>query len=51
MSEVVESQKIAELKNPLVLIVEDEIKTIRRIQNILEYVIKNKRSLLLRSKE
>ena len=41
------TKKIAELKNPLVLIVEDEIKTIRRIQNILEYVIKNKRSLLI----
>ncbi len=41
------AKKIAELKNPLVLIVEDEIKTIRRIQNILEYVIKNKRSLLI----
>tara|TARA_R110002020_G_scaffold14829_1_gene52626 strand:+ start:997 stop:2544 length:1548 start_codon:yes stop_codon:yes gene_type:complete len=41
------AKKISELKNPLVLIVEDEIKTIRRIQNILEYVIKNKRSLLI----
>ena len=36
-----------ELDNPLVLIVSSEIPNIRRIQNILEHVIKNKRSLLL----
>jgi len=41
------AKNICELKNPLVLIVEDEIKSVRRIQNILEYVIKNKRSLLI----
>jgi len=37
----------AELENPLVLIVGSEIPNIRRIQNILEYVIKKGRSLLI----
>ena len=37
----------AELENPLVLIVSSEIPNIRKIQNILEYVIKNKRALLI----
>ncbi len=37
----------AVLEKPLVLIVESPIPNIRRIQNILEYVIKNKRSLLI----
>ena len=37
----------AELHNPLVLIAESKIPNIRRIQNILEYVIKNKESLLI----
>ena len=36
-----------ELDNPLVLICMSEIPNIRRIQNILEYVIKNNRSLLI----
>ena len=36
-----------ELDNPLILIVTSEIPNIRRIQNVLEYVIKNKRALLL----
>jgi chaperonin GroEL len=36
-----------ELENPLVLIVSSEIPNIRRIQNILEYVIKKGRSLLV----
>ena len=37
----------AELENPLVLIVESLIPNIRKIQNVLEYVIKNNRSLLI----
>jgi len=37
----------AVLDKPLVLIVESKIPNIRRIQNILEYVIKNKRALLI----
>ena len=37
----------AELENPLVLIVSSEIPNIRKIQNILEHVIKNKRALLI----
>tara|TARA_Y100000114_G_scaffold140382_1_gene145190 strand:- start:235 stop:1830 length:1596 start_codon:yes stop_codon:yes gene_type:complete len=42
----VEKQK-AELENPLVLICMSEIPNIRRIQTVLEYVIKNNRSLLI----
>jgi chaperonin GroEL len=38
---------VAELDNPLVLVVSSEIPNIRRIQKILEHVIKNKRSLLI----
>ena len=37
----------ATLENPLVLIISSPIPNIRRIQNILEYTIKNKRSLLI----
>lgn len=37
----------AELDKPLVLIVESQIPTIRKIQSILEYVIKNNKSLLI----
>ena len=37
----------AVLENPLVLQVSSEIPNIRRIQSILEYVIKNKRALLI----
>jgi len=40
-------KQVCELDNPLVLIVSSEIPNIRRIQKILEYVIKNKRSLLI----
>ena len=40
-------KQVAELDNPLVLIVTSEIPNIRRIQKVLEYVIKNKRSLLV----
>ena len=38
---------IAELDNPLVLIVTSQIPNIRRIQSILEFAIKNNRSLLI----
>ena len=37
----------AELDNPLVLIVESKIENIRKIQSVLEHVIKNNRSLLI----
>ena len=37
----------AELENPLVLVCMSEIPNIRKIQNVLEYVIKNNRSLLI----
>ena len=37
----------AELENPLVLIVESQIPNIRKIQSILEYVIKHGKSLLI----
>jgi len=40
-------KQIAELDNPLVLIVSSEIPNIRRIQTVLEHVIKNKRPLLI----
>ncbi len=37
----------SELENPLVLIVESKIENIRKIQNVLEYIIKNDKSLLI----
>ena len=40
-------KQVCELDNPLVLIVGSEIPNIRRIQTILEHVIKHKRSLLI----
>ena len=40
-------KQICELDNPLVLIVSSEIPNIRKIQTVLEYVIKNKRPLLI----
>jgi chaperonin GroEL len=40
-------KQICELDNPLVLIVGSEIPNIRKIQTVLEHVIKNKRSLLI----
>jgi len=40
-------KQICELDNPLILIVTSEIPNIRRIQKILEHVIKNKRALLI----
>ena len=39
--------KTAELDNPLVLLVESPIDTIRQIQSVLEYVIKNNKPLLI----
>ena len=41
-----DKQKVV-LENPLVLIVGSEIPNVRKIQNILEFVIKNNRSLLI----
>ena len=40
-------KQICELDNPLVLIVSSEIPNIRKIQTVLEHVIKTKRSLLI----
>jgi len=40
-------KQIAELDNPLVLIVGSEIPNVRKIQTVLEHVIKTKRSLLI----
>ena len=40
-------KQVCELDNPLVLIVTSEIPNIRKIQTVLEYIIKNKRSLLI----
>jgi len=39
--------KSAELDKPLVLIVESEVDSVRKIQSVLEYAIKNNRSLLI----
>ena len=39
--------KSAELDNPLVLLIESPVDTIRQIQSILEYVIKNNKPLLI----
>jgi len=40
-------KQLCELDNPLVLIVSSEIPNIRKIQTVLEYVIKTKRPLLI----
>jgi chaperonin GroEL len=40
-------KQVCELDNPLVLIVSSEIPNIRKIQTVLEHVIKNKRPLLI----
>ena len=42
-----EAGKAAELKKPLVLIVESKVENIRKIQAVLEYVIKNNRALFV----
>ena len=39
--------KAAELENPLVLLIESPVDTIRQIQTVLEYVIKNNKPLLI----
>jgi chaperonin GroEL len=41
------ANKSAELDNPLVLLLESPITTIRQIQSVLEYVIKNNKPLLI----
>jgi len=38
---------ISELENPLVMIVDSKIESIRQIQNVLEHVIKNNKSLFI----
>ncbi len=38
---------IAELDNPAILIVNSNIPSLRKIQNVLEHVIKNRQSLLI----
>jgi len=40
-------KQLAELDNPLVLIIASEIPNVRKIQKVLEHVIKHKRSLLI----
>ena len=40
-------KKTAELENPLVLLIDSEINSIRQIQNVLEYVIKKRKPLLI----
>ncbi len=40
-------KRVAELDNPWVLIIESPVNTIRQIQSILEFVIKNNKPLLL----
>ena len=42
-----QKNKTAELDSPLILLVESEIESIRQIQTILEYVIKNNKTLLI----
>jgi len=42
-----ESKKEAVLENPLVLLVENKTENIRKIQSVLEYVIKNNKPLLI----
>ena len=41
------SSKTAELENPLILLVESPVESIRKIQSVLEYVIKSNKSLLI----
>ena len=42
-----QATKTAELENPLVLLLESPVDTIRQIQSVLEYVIKNNKPLLI----
>ena len=41
------SSKTAELENPLILLVESPVESIRKIQSVLEYVIKSNKALLI----
>jgi len=41
------AKNTAELNNPLVLLIESPVESIRQIQSVLEYVIKNSKSLLI----
>jgi chaperonin GroEL len=41
------NKRVAELENPLVLLVESPVETIRQIQSVLEYVIKANKPLLI----
>ena len=40
-------KRVAELENPWVLIIESPVNTIRQIQSVLEFVIKNNKPLLI----
>ena len=42
-----QATKTAELENPLVLLLESPVETIRQIQSVLEHVIKNNKPLLI----
>jgi chaperonin GroEL len=42
-----QQNKSAELDNPLVLLIESPVESIRQIQSVLEYVIKNNKPLLI----
>ena len=42
-----QKNKTAELDNPLVLLIESPIESIRQLQSVLEYVIKSNKSLLI----
>ena len=41
------ANKTAELENPLVLLIDSPVESIRQIQSVLEYVIKNSKPLLI----
>ena len=42
-----QNKGVAELNNPLILVVESKIENIRKIQGVLEYIIKNNKPLLI----
>ena len=42
-----QNKRVAELENPVVLIIESPVESIRQIQSVLEYVIKANKSLLI----
>ena len=41
------NKRVAELDNPLVLIIESPVENVRQIQSVLEYVVKTNKSLLI----